>query len=60
MKCDHSKHVLVWFAYNLKILHMIIGMSDGQDLEHFKDAFPPNIEAQLLQIGDMDTEIGHA
>ena len=36
----------------------MIDMSDKQVLENFKQAFPPKIEAQLLEIDDIDEAIG--
>ena len=43
-KSDHI-HDVEQFAHDLKVLHKIIGMSDEQILEHFKEAFPTKIEA---------------
>ena len=36
------------------------GVSDEQVLEHFKEAFPPQIDAQLLEIDDVDIVISKA
>ena len=35
----------------------MIGMSDEHVLGNFKQAFPPNIEAQLLGIDDTDVAV---
>ena len=35
----------------------MIGMSDEQVLEYFKESFPLKIEAQLLETNDTDTAL---
>ena len=54
MKIIHTKHDLEQFAYAIKDVGKIIGMSDEKVLEHFKEVFPPKIEAQLIEIDDID------
>ena len=36
----------------------MVGTSDNQVLEHFKQVFPPKIEVQWLEIEDIDVAIG--
>ena len=38
----------------------MIGMSDKQVYEHFKETFSSKIEVQLLEVDDIGTEIGKA
>ena len=47
IKFNHTKHDMEQFTYNLKVLGKMIGLSNKQVLEHFKEALPPKIEAQL-------------
>ena len=56
MKFNHKKHDIEQFAYDLKGLGIMIGMSDEQVIEHIKGAFPPTILAQLLDMLD-DTNV---
>ena len=35
----------------------MVGMSDDQILEHFKESFLPRIEPQLLEVDDIDATI---
>ena len=60
MKFDHNKHDVEQFAYDLKVLGKMLGMSDEQLLENFKEAFPFKIEVVLLEINNVDTAIGKA
>ena len=57
MKLDHNKHDLKHFTYDLKVLGKMIGKSDGKVMEHFKEAFPPRIEAHLLEIDETDITV---
>ena len=59
-KFNHTKHDIEEFSYDLKDLGKMIVVSDKQVLDHFKEAFPINIEAQLPEIDDIDIEIGKA
>ena len=60
MKFDHTKHDIEQFAYDLKVLGKMIEMSDEQVYEYFKETFPAQIEAQLLEIEDIDVASGKA
>ena len=40
MKFDQTKYSVEQFAYDQKILGKMIGMSDIQVLEHFKEVIP--------------------
>ena len=44
----------------LKFQAKMIGISDGQVLEHFKEAFLPKIQVQQSKINYIDTIIGKA
>ena len=57
MKHDHTKHDIEQISYDLKELGKIIGTSDDQILEHFKESLPPKTESQLSEIDDTDTAL---
>ena len=48
------------FTYDIKVLSKIIGIPHELVLEHFKEAFPPNIKAKLLDIVDIYLATGKA
>ena len=58
MKFSCTEHGMEQFAYDLNHLGMMISMSDEQVLVHCKDAFPLNIQTQMLEIDDMDIAVG--
>ena len=60
MTFDHNKYDVEQFTYDLNILGKETEMSNKWVLEHFKEAFPPKIVAQLLEIDEPDSEIGKA
>ena len=60
MKFDHNKHEVEQLTSDCKVLWKMTGMSHKQVLEHFKEAFPPKIEAESLKVGDTDIAIGKA
>ena len=59
MKFDYVKHDVEEFAYDLKFLSKVIGLSDEQVLEYFKEFFHPKIESysSLRKISVIDMEI---
>ena len=54
MKFDHTKHDIEQLDYVLKVSDKVIGMSNEQTLEHFKEVFTSKIKLQLLEIEDID------
>ena len=52
------QHDIELFACGQKVIHKMIGMSNEQVLEHFKEAFPPWVKAHLLETDGIDIEIG--
>ena len=54
MKFDLNKYDIEQWIYEIKVTGKMIGMSDEKNLQHLKESFPPEIEAQLLEIEDKD------
>ena len=54
MKFNNNKYDVEQFAYDLRVLNKMIGMSDKQI---FKDSFLPQNKRQLLQTEDIDTTL---
>ena len=50
MKVNHKKYDVEQFAYDLKALWKIIGMSDKEILEHYKGSFPQKENFNSLQL----------
>ena len=42
------------FAYELDLLAALIGATNTQIIDKFKEAFPPEIESQLLDIDNLE------
>ena len=42
------------FAQELGLLAALIGATNAQIIDKFKECFPPEIESQLLNINDLD------
>ena len=59
MKFDHSKHDVEKFAYDLRVLGKMIGITDKQVLKHSREAFPPKFESQLLEEDYTDVAMGN-
>ena len=47
MSFDYTKYDILQFIYDPQFLGKVTGMSEKYVLEHFKETFPKEIEAQL-------------
>ena len=49
-----DQHTVQEFAQELDLLATLIGNTNAQIIDKFKECFPPEIESQLLDINDLD------
>ena len=51
---NSNQHTVQEFTQELDLLEALIGATNAQIIDKFKECFPPEIESQLLNINDLD------
>ena len=54
MTLNADQHTVQEFAQELDLVAALIGTTNAQIIDKFKECFPPEIESQLLDINDLD------